>query len=331
MHILVTGASGFVGGHLVPRLLQEGYSLTCLVRNQEKANILHGKYSVNIFIGDVTDPDTLKGISEGVDYVIHLAAMGHVSAVTKESYNAFVEINEKGTKNLISEFSSGTTLKKFIHFSSTAAMGPIGLPLLNEESPPNPLTPYQKSKQRSEQIVLRAFKEKQFPGLILRPCMIYGPGGYGEFHKFCRLMKRGVFPKVGLGKNLTPLVYVEDVVNATIAAIERGRAGESYIIASENSIPMDNLRQLIVGNIGVKPPYIYVPGWFALAGARLVELLFPLFGKEPIATYRNIKSTIVDRTFDINKAKNELGYIPCYTFEEGIKQTIAWYKSQQRI
>lgn len=332
MNILVTGGTGFVGMQLVPELLKHDFEVTCLVRDIHKGKEFQKKYpQVRLIPGDVTKTETLKGISENIDYVIHLAAMGHVSAVTEEAFRQFVGINEVGTQNLINEFRSSSQLKKFIHFSSTAAMGPALSPTLDEVTKPNPKTPYQKSKYRSEQIVNKAFKEHNFPSLIIRPCMIYGPGGYGEFYKFCRLMKKGIFPKVGLGKNLTPLVYVLDVVSATILALENGRPGETYIIASDTSIPMDTLRKYIVKSIGVYRPYIIVPGFLALAGARIIESVFPLLGKEPIVTYRNIKSTIVDRTFNIQKAKNELGYIPGWSFEDGIRNTIDWYKSQERI
>lgn len=331
MRVLVTGSTGFVGMHLIPQLIAGNYDVICLVRTMEKANQLEKKYNVITVVGDVTKPETLKGISQGIDYVVHLAAMGHVSAVTEEAYKQFVGINEQGTKNLLEEFSESTQLKKFIHFSSTAAMGPIGLPILNEDSIPNPITPYQKSKNRSEKIITDAYKKQNFPGLILRPCMIYGPGGYGEFYKFCRLMKKGVFPKVGFGQKLTPLVYVEDVVNATLLALQNGKPGEAYIIASDNSIPLDDLHGLIMRSIGKKAPYLYVPEWMALSGAKLIEKVFPLLGKEPIVTYANIKSTIVDRTFDIGKAKKDLGYKQSYSFEEGVLLTIEWYKQQNKI
>lgn len=331
MNVLVTGSTGFVGTYLIPALIKKGYCVTCLVRDEIKGEQIKKKHNVKIIQGDVTKPKTLEGISEGIDYVIHLAAMGHVSAVTEEAYRMFVDVNEGGTKNLINEFHHSKQLKKFIHFSSTAAMGPAMFPILDENTDPNPKTPYQKSKYRSELIISDAFKAFSFPGLILRPCMIYGPGGYGEFHKFCRLMKKGVFPKVGLKKNLTPLVYVEDVVSAAILALEHGSIGEVYLVASETSISMDKLHQLIMKNIGVNAPYIFVPSCVALIGAKICEVLFPILGKEPIVTSMNIRSTIVDRTFCIKKAKKELGYVPKYSFEKGISQTIKWYKTQGRI
>ena len=331
MKVLVTGATGFVGGHLVPALIERGYQVKCLVRSEDKAALLKSQFDVETTIGDVTDADSLQRISEGIDYVIHLAAMGHVSAVTEEAYKQFTGINEGGTKNLINEFRNSKTLKKFVHFSSTAAMGPIGLPILNEESVPNPVTPYQKSKQRSEQIIFDSFHEFGFPGVVVRPCMIYGVGGYGEFYKFCKLMKKGLFPKVGLGKNLTPLVHVDDVVNGAILAMEKGRDGQTYILASDSSIEMDELHRLIMKSIGKWASYIYVPTPIALGGAKVVELFSAALGKEPIVTYRNIKSTIVDRTFDVTKAKQELGYEVNVSFSDGVYETVNWFKEQGKL
>ena len=331
MRVLVTGATGFVGCHLIPALLQRGYEVRCLVRSREKAKDLLNKYNVDIVIGDVTEPESLSGISDGIDYVIHLAAMGHVSAVTDESYKQFVRIDEAGTGNLISEFKNSPTLKRFVHFSSTAAMGPVGIPVLNEESIPNPVTPYQKSKRRSEELVLNAVDSSGFPALIVRPCMIYGIGGYGEFYKFCRLMRKGIFPKVGIGKNLTPLVHVSDVVQGAILAMEKGKKGQTYIIASDSSIKMDDLHRLIMKAVGKWAPYIYIPSGLALFGSKVGEYIFTLLGKEPIATYNNIKSTVTDRTFDIKKAKNELGYTVKMPFDKGINETVSWYKTQGKL
>lgn len=102
---------------------------------------------------------------------------------------------------------------------------------------------------------------------------------------------------------MTPLVYVEDVGSATILALRNEKVGESYIIASDTSIVMDELHQLIMRNIGKKAPCIYVPKNIALLGAKILKKVPILLGKKPIVTYNNIISTIVDRTFDISKGK----------------------------
>lgn len=324
MRVFVTGGAGFIGRYVVRELLEKGYDVTCLVR--EQTNLKDMPKGVQFVFGDITKKDTLKGLNEGMDYVVHLAAMGHVSAVSEAAYQQFVSINEEGTRNLIEEFRQSGQLKKFVQFSSTAAMGPIGLPVLDENSKPNPLTPYQKSKYRSECVMREAFEKFSFPSVVVRPCMVYGPGGQGEFHKFCRLMKKGIFPKVGRGKNLTPLVHVQDIARGAVAAMEQGRPGQTYLLASSSSIPMDEMRSYIMEGLQEKAPYLYIPVWAALCGAKCLEVLCRVLGKEPPVTYRNIKSTVTDRTFDISKAKAELGYAPQVGFREGILQTVAYYK-----
>ena len=226
MRVLVTGGTGFVGAHLVTTLLQRGDSCRLLVRDREKA-ARHFLEEVDLVEGDLTAPSTLTGLAEGITHVVHLAAQGHVSAVSEQAYRDFYEVNVQGTINLM-EACLGAGIKRFIHFSSTAAMG-----LLHKEGPvseldtPVPVTPYQRSKLESEKAALRTGNELDIPIVILRPCMVYGKGGGdGEFFKIARLMRRGLFPKVGRGRNLTPLVHVQDVVQAAVAALERGREGE---------------------------------------------------------------------------------------------------------
>ncbi|MCL2661792.1 MAG: NAD(P)-dependent oxidoreductase [Oscillospiraceae bacterium] len=330
MNILVTGATGFIGSHLVPRLLDDGHNVSVLCRDIDKAESLFND-GVHYIKGDITKPETLKIIPENAECIIHLAAEGHVSATSQEAYDKFIETNEKGTLNLIDIAKQLQSLKMFIHFSSTAAMGVINKPVLNEQSVPNPLTPYQKSKFRSEQIVNAAYHEQNFPSVILRPCMVYGPGGLGEFHKFCCLMKKGRFPKIGLGKNLTPIVHVNDVIEATVLTMQKAMIGETYIIASDCSYPLDEVRTHVIEALGIKAPYPYVPAPIALLGAKLIETGYNLMGKEPIVTYRNISSTIRDRTFDISRAKKDLGYSQSISLKQGINSTIEWFKQQGHI
>ena len=324
--VLLTGGTGFIGSYIIDALLERGYLVRCLVRESSVIDRWEGMPGISFVTGDLTKPETLVNIAADVDYVIHLAAAGHVSSVSEESFKKFVAINETGTRNLIDACKAVGCVKKFIHFSSTAAMGPIGNPILDENSVPNPVTPYQKSKLCSEWVVRDAWENAGFPGLILRPCMVYGIGGLGAFHRFYDLMKKSRFPRVGLGRKLTPMVYVSDVAQAAMKALEKGRPGESYIIASETSFPMDTIRKLIIQNAQVRAFYPYIPGWAALAMGKMLEVMYTAVGKEPIVTYRNINSTIVDRTFDIRKAKMELGYEPQMRVEEGIRKTIEWYK-----
>ncbi len=324
MKVLITGGTGIVGSHLIPELLQMGYACRLLVRNPGSLNKQLAK-EVEIYQGDIVKPASLKNIAEGITHVVHLAALGHVSAISDEAYQEFINVNVQGTKNLL-EACSGADIERFVHFSSTAAMG-----LIRKKGPvaetdlPQPATPYQKSKLQSEKAAFKKGLELDIPIVVLRPCMIYGKGGFGEFHKMAILMRKGLFPKVGRGCNLTPLVHVSDVVQATIGALKRGRAGETYLVASDRSLAMDELRAMIMQAWGKSSFYPYVPVWFMKTAAWGFEQIAKITNSAPLATRYNIANTVWDREFSTQKAKHEIGYQPRVGFEEGITETVTWF------
>ncbi len=323
MRVLITGATGFIGNYLVHALLSEGNSCRCLVRRTSDLSSLE-ESGVEIFSGNLTDPKSLKGVARDIDVVYHLAAEGHVSAMSDEANKRFKEINVHGTENLVKECKD-YPVHRFIHFSSTAAMGLINRPVLDENIPCQPATPYQRSKFDSEQVILSFWKKHGFPGLIIRPCLVYGPGGRSEFLKLCRLIKKGLFPKIGKGLNLMPIVHVKDVVDAALRACSRGRPGEIYLIASRRSFELQYVRRLILEAMGINRPYIYVPKSLAIIGAGIIERIARISKRTPLVTRKNIKSSITDREIDISKAMRELEYIPSVELNDGIKKTVEWY------
>ena len=326
MKALVTGGTGFVGRYLVNRLLADGNECRVLVRPTSDRAGLDASDKLEFWEGDLTKPDSLSGIAADVDYVFHLAAEGHVSAVSEQAFRRFQDINVEGTRNLF-EACEGASVQNFVHFSSTAAMGLIKKALVDESDPPEPVTPYQKSKLESEQVALEEGRKRNVATVIVRPCMIYGVGGKGEFHKMCRLMRRGMFPRVGLGRNLTPLVHVNDVVSGAVLAAEKGRAGEVYLLTSERSLPLAELREMAMEAWGKKAWYPYVPVWFMFAAAGAFELVAKLGSSAPVVTRRNVASTVWDREFSILKATRDLGYTPSMDFRTGIGETVRWFQA----
>jgi nucleoside-diphosphate-sugar epimerase len=324
MNVLVTGATGFVGSHLVRTLGQRGDRCRCLMRPTSDRAKLDGIPNLEFVEGDITEPDTLEGIAEGCQLVYHLSAEGHVSAISEEAFQRFVRVNVEGTRNLLEECARRRSIERFVHFSSTAAMGLVRKPEVDEGDEPQPRTPYQRSKLESERAALAFADDGRVPVLVLRPCMIYGVGGRGEFGKWVRLMRKGIFPRVGLGRNLTPLVHVYDVVQAALLAGESGRPGETYLVASARSFPLAEIRRLILDACGVRRPYWYVPTPLMYAGAWMLERLAALRGTAPVVTVRNIANTVYDRVFSIGKARSELGYEPNIRIEDGIPETVRW-------
>jgi nucleoside-diphosphate-sugar epimerase len=110
-------------------------------------------------------------------------------------------------------------------------------------------------------------------------------------------------------------------------AAKRGRNGETYLLVG-GSYPMDEIRRLVISALGTSPPYLYLPTWMALSGAWGIELMARLMKQTPIVTRRNILSTVADRVFSIEKARQQLGFNPRVSLAEAVQETVSWYKAQ---
>lgn len=328
MKTLVTGGTGFIGRYLIAELKSQGKEIRCLVR-QPDAEL--SELGIEQIKGDITDAPSIKGIAEGVETVFHLAAAGHVGAMTQEAYEHFHSMNVVGLGNLLEELRGSSTIRKIVHFSSTAAMGLIE-GTASEESECNPTTPYQKSKRESEETALSYFRDYNLPVVVIRPSMVYGPGDRNkEFLSMCKLVKSGVFPVPAKVDALTPLVYVTDVVQGAILTAEKGRPGDVYLLTGDNAYPVVDLARRIGSELGVRQSGIYVPRWAMTLAAAVTEKIFGIIGKPPIMSRQRVSSIFADRSFDITKAETELGYKPQVTLEEGIARTIGWFKEQKLI
>ena len=331
MNILITGATGFIGRHLVKTLITNGHNCRCLVRNIGTAEkLFENPGNIEFVTGDIIKPESLIGMAKNIDIVFHLAARGHVTATTKNAYKEFFDINVNGTENVIEECLN-ENVSKFFHFSSTAAVGLIPDKVVDESTPPQPTTPYQKSKFESETLAMDYFKKKEFPAIILRPCMVYGIGGLGEFYKFTKLIKKGLMPIVGKREKLTPIVHVGDVVAACIKSLSAAKAGETYHICGLKSYPFDTILELINKALQKEKPLPIIPESLVFISVSILEAFSKILNRPPVATRQNIKSTIANRIFSIEKAKRELGYQASVNLETGINDTISWYKSENLI
>ncbi len=330
MKYLITGATGFIGPHLLHYLLEAGHSCRCLVReNSDTRELTRDKINgedIDIVTGDITQPDTLSGIADDIDCVLHMATLGHMSnfTVTEEMFEA---INIQGTVNIMNEaLRSG--VKRIVHCSSVAAMGICSDVPATEESVCNPHHAYGRSKFLAEDQVKKMVKEQNLPASIVRFSMVYGPGDHRDMLKLVKYAKKGIFPKIGSKPKLTPLIHVKDAIEGLLCASEKGRAGEIYLITNEQSEKFDELRKMILKILGIYRIPLYIPEWAALLLAGILEFFFTCMGKTPPVAKKNIESTLADRIFSIEKAQKELGFSPIIPVEEGLKETIWWYKEK---
>ena len=325
MKYLITGATGFIGPHLVARLVSDGHFCRCLVRSSSKADVLKAM-GVEVVEGDITRTESLKGIADDMDRVLHMATLGHMSNFTVTE-SMFEAINVQGTRNIMAE-SLRAGVPRVVHCSTVAAMGICEDMPATEQSPCRPHHPYGRSKLKAENMVHDLIAQQQLPAVIIRFSMVYGPGDSRDILKLTRLAKKGLFPKVGNRPKLTPLIHVSDAIQGLLLAAEKGVIGETYLITNPDSMPFDDIRKILQRALGVTRMPLYVPEWAALAVASLTETVFPILGKVPPVSRKNVESTLADRVFSVEKALEELAFNPEVDPVEGLTETVEWYKNR---
>ena len=319
---LITGATGFMGPHLVARLRQDKHECRCLVRRTSNADVIRD-LGAELVEGDVTHAESLHGLADGVDRVLNLATLGHMSnfTVTEAMFEA---INVTGALNIMRE-AMRAKVPRVVHCSSVAAMGICDDVPANEESRCNPHHPYGRSKLKAEQEIKARVDVEGLPAVIVRFSMVYGPGDPRDILKLTRLARKGLFPKIGARAKLTPLIHVRDAIEGVLRAAEKGKIGETYLLSNGESIPFDELRCILQNALGIKRFPLYIPEWTALTLASIIEKCYTLIGKSPPVARKNIESTLADRVFSIDKARSELGFEPKTDPVAGLSETVAWY------
>ncbi len=333
MKILVTGATGFIGSHLVERLVQEGYGVKALVRNEknfearDETNKLLKKLNVEIFRGDLLDKDSLEKAVKNVEVVFHLAAIARPLAIPKTRY---FKVNEEGTKNLL-EVCVNKKIKKIVIMSSLSAVGPTrdGNPV-NEKTKCQPVDTYGWSKLAQENIAMNYFKEHKLPIILLRPSMVFGPRDF-EMLRLFKAVNAWFFPLSGNEKGID-FLYVENLVEACVLAMKNGKDGERYHISNGKAYSINELVEAIsvAERKNILP--IYFPKFFFTFTGYVVEFLGKIFNFHPPFKHDTV-NWMTEKFWiaDISKAKKELKYNPKISLEEGVRKTVDYYKSRRLL
>lgn len=320
---VVTGCNGFVGSHLVELLIEKGYDVHGIVRSSSNLQWLKDK-KITLHKTGLADVDTLRPIMQQANYVFHIA--GVVSSKTKKG---FYLGNVETTENVLKACLNAPNIKKVLVTSSLAATGPTkkGFPV-NEESPLQPITTYGKSKLEQENMV-HTYYDK-LPITIIRPPAVYGPRD-SEIFLFFKTINSGLFTQVGFDDKSLSLVHAKDLVKGMfLAATNEKSAGETYFLGSDpaeydwplvGKISTDAVARKV---FTVKVPHalLYVVGGIAQVVGK--------FGKKPPTLSWEKAEEIVQSSWSCSskKAKEELGYEEEIPLEQGIHETIKWYKEQ---
>lgn len=325
--VLVTGANGFIGSHLVRELLQRGYEVNCLVRSTSDIRSLK-ELPVQLFVGDVRDPKSLFPPVHGVEYVFHLAA-----ALMVTSQEEFEETNAQGTLNLLTVITQqpSVQLKRFLYVSSEAAIGPNEDPSpLDETAKLQPISWYGQSKKDAEGFV-RSYAGP-IPSTILRLSAVYGEREKDISQAF-PVIERGLQPKIGLREKATSMVYVRDVVRAIVDAAESPNTlDQAYCIAHPRAWSTEGVAQAIGEAMGRSNGIrIPVPTLALRLAAPLAEFLYGFTRGRPKLT-RDKAHELSQRFWVINpaKAKRDFGWEAAFDLPEGMRLTTAYYLEEQK-
>ena len=331
--LLVTGATGFLGRHVVAAAKAAGWIVRVLARPTSNLGPIAGLYD-EVHTGDVTDALSLRGSCEGVSAVVHCAcAVASTFDAGRAADAAFMAVNADGTANLADEVMTVPGLR-FVQVSSTAAMGAPQTAVVGPDSPCQPKTPYQRSKRAAELLLLER-AERGLNVVIVRTCVIAGPGKErSELLKMFKLVKAGLFPFLGNNLDIQkPLIDVDDVVQALLLATERGTGGGVYLVTSGGRHTMREILEVAQSLTGGPRTHVAIP----VAAARLAARAFAQAGRflpdwnVPITDER-IDLFLADRQIDISRAERELGYVPKHqSVEEMLGATYRYYRQRGLI
>jgi nucleoside-diphosphate-sugar epimerase len=318
---LVTGATGFVGGHVVEALARRGDAVTVLARSAERASPL-APFGVRIALGTLDDEAALAAAVQDADVVYHLAGL------TSGTEADLQRVNAEGTRRLLRAVrAAAPDLRRFVLVSSQAALGPSRPgERLAEDAPCRPLTAYGRSKLAGEAAVRAT---DGIPWTIVRPPAVYGPRDR-EFLTMFALIRRGVAPVFGSGAQQLSLVCAPDLADAvTRAGTAEGSAGRTYHAAHAEVVTTRELALAIGAALGVRPFVIPVPGAVATPIVSAIGALAAARGRASVLNRDKMAEFLAPAwLLDVSAAERDLGWRAALGIAEGTRLTAAWYRRE---
>jgi len=320
MKMLVTGATGFAGGHLARALVREGHAVRAMVRRPADAREL-AEAGIELVAGDVRDAAAVECSTAGCERVYHLAAVYRDASIATRDY---WDVHVRGTEHVL-EACAKQGVSRLVHCSTMGVHGHVSSIPSNEESPYNPGDEYQRTKLAAEWRVWEFSQRHRLPVAVVRPAGIYGPGDL-RFLKLFRSIAGGYFIMLGSGRTYYHLVYIDDLVDGFLrCGADDAALGQAFVIGGERYVTLNEFTATIADVLGVPAPQWRVPVWPVYAAGAVCEALCVPLRVRPPLYRRRVDFFTHDRAFDISKARRLLGYQPRVELRDGLARTAAWY------
>ncbi|MCB9134127.1 MAG: NAD-dependent epimerase/dehydratase family protein [Anaerolineales bacterium] len=317
--ILITGATGFIGGAIARRLLADGHNVRVLARDPARAGDLAG---AEIARGDLLDRESLRAGVAGCQIVIHCA--GAINLF--EDTAVYRQINAEGSNN-ICRAALEAGVERMVYTSSLLVHGVEPAREVSEEAPMKMCgDAYVDTKIEGEQIA-REWLAKGLQVVIVRPGQVYGPRDWTWTYTPFNLIKRNLMTYADGGKGLIQPIFIEDLVDGYLAALEKGQVGEAYLLLNEKPVEIRQFFGFYAQMLGKK----WIPSApkpLAMMGAGLFEGLAKLTRKPPVFTRPQVLFTTLRVTYSGKKAVGQLSFMPKISLHEGMRQVEVWLREE---
>ena len=318
---LVTGATGFIGSALINRLRAAGASVRGLARTPR------GPAAPDLTIADLSAGPIAPAAFEGIDTIYHLAAKTHDMFETEASSSEYWTVNVEGTERLL-ESTRGRKIRRLVFVSSVKAQAEQTTLAIDETHPPEPTTPYGRSKLAAERLVLTQAARRGFEAVCVRFPLVYGPGQRGNLVRMIAAIDRGRFPPLPAGSNRRSMLHVENAVDALILAGQHpAAAGQTYTATDAAPYSTREVYDLIRQALGKPPVRWSVPAWafrlLALGGDAARGVLGRRVGFDSEALQKLLGSA----WYSSERMTRELGYRPTHTLGDAMPALIAEYRA----
>ena len=324
MQVLVTGAGGFIGQHLVQRLSCDGYQVRASVRRLNPQTVFPA--GVEVVEGDVRDRSAMKAVAARCEIIFHLAGKAHAIRERHTDERDYQTVNVEGTRNVLEGGIAGG-VRRVVCFSTVKVFGEGTSGCVDESVLPAPATPYGQSKWAAEQLVMEYGRKEALATTSLRLPLVYGPNHKGNLSRMMAAIDRGRFPPLPRVANVRSMLHVENLVQAALlAARSQTSLRPSYIVTDARPYSITEIYESLCQGLGRPAPRWRVPLWMLKAVARGGDLVEAIMRRPCAFSTVTLDKLIGPAWYSSDAISHDLGYRPTVTFADAVPGMVASYR-----